>query len=425
MNSMINDLLRDIPIPQVVRVRQKFDSTALENPVATLEEELKKPGALESIRAGQRVAICVGSRGVANIAAFILATVKVIEGCGARPFIVPCMGSHGGATPEGQEEVLAHLGITGQTMGAPIISSLEVTRIGELPNGLPVYVDKNVMNADAVVVINRIKPHTCFRGPVESGLTKMIVIGLGKQRGAESCHQLGFKDMAENIVRMARIILNKVPIIFGIGLVENAYDKTCLIEVLPAETIEKREPELLQIAKSRMPSLLFNQIDVLVVDYIGKNISGDGLDPNITGRQVTPYAYGGPEVTKMVALRLTRESGGNANGVGTVDYTTQCLVDDMDRDITYANGLTSTVCSPTKIATILPNDLYAIRAAVKTCNILHYENCRLVRIKDTLHLGELEISLPMLEEARKKAEIEVLTDPYALEFDSFGNLVDP
>ncbi|WP_010498143.1 lactate racemase domain-containing protein [Paenibacillus elgii] len=421
--SVLRTLLQDIPIPQMVRIRQKFDGTRLDRPTEDLERELAKPGAIDRIKPGQQVAVAVGSRGVANIAAFTRTTIDAIKRAGAHPFIVPCMGSHGGATAEGQKEVLHHLGVTEEAMGVEIRSTMEVVQIDQLPNGLPVYVDKYAYEADAIVVINRVKPHTAFRGKIESGIMKMISIGLGKQKGAEACHQLGFKYMAENVPAMARIMLEKLPILFGVALVENAYDETCIVEVLPAAQTEEREMVLLEIAKARLPKILFDQIDVLVIDYIGKNISGDGMDPNITGRYPTPYAHGGPDVSKMVVLDTTPETKGNANGVGTADFTTQRLVDKMDLAATYANGLTSTVCAPTKIATTLENDLYAIKAAVKTCNILDYTQCRLVRIRDTLHLGEIEISVNLLEEAKLHPDIEILTEPYDLPFNSEGNLV--
>jgi hypothetical protein len=420
--SILRNLLDDIPIPKMVRIRQKFDATKLDDYEGVLREELKKPGAIDAIKPGQRVAIAVGSRGVAHIADLTRITVEAIKAAGAHPFIVPSMGSHGGATAEGQRDVLRHLGVTEEAMGAPILSSMEVVQIDKMPNGLPVYVDKYASEADAIVIINRVKPHTAFRGRIESGIMKMIAIGLGKQKGAEACHQLGFKYMAENVPAMANIMLKKLPIVFGVALVENAYDETCRVEVLPASDIERREEELLVEAKARLPKLLFDQIDVLVIDYIGKNISGDGMDPNVTGRYPTPYAHGGPDVSKMVVLDLTPESKGNANGVGTADFTTQRLVDKADWPGTYANGLTSTVCAPTKQATTLENDLYAIKAAIKTCNILDYTKCRLVRIRDTLHLGEIEISVNLLEEARRHPDIEILTEPYDWQFDDEGYL---
>lgn len=422
--SILRTLLEDIPVPQVVRIRQKFDRTKLDDPVEVFRGELNKPGAMDRIKPGQQVAVAVGSRGIANIAAVTKATIDAVKSAGAHPYIVPCMGSHGGATAEGQKEVLHHLGISEETMGAPIRSSMEVVELGKLPNGLPVYVDQIASTADAIIVINRVKPHTAFRGRIESGIMKMIAIGLGKQKGAEACHQMGFKYMAENVPAMAAIMLGKLPIVFGIALVENAYDETCRVEVLPADQIEAREEELLKEAKARLPKILFDQIDVLVIDYIGKNISGDGMDPNVTGRYPTPYAQGGPDVSKMVVLDLTPETKGNANGVGTADFTTQRLVDKMDRPATYANGLTSTVCAPTKIATTLENQLYTIKAAIKTCNILDYRTCRLVRIRDTLHLGEIEISVNLLEEARKHPDIEILTEPYDLPFNEKGDLFE-
>ncbi|GIP32877.1 lactate racemase domain-containing protein [Paenibacillus sp. J2TS4] len=420
--DILQQLLKDIPIPRMVRIRQKFDRSVVENPQRKLEEELAKPGAVDAIKPGQQVAVAVGSRGVANIGLFTRTTIDAIKAAGAHPFIVPCMGSHGGATAEGQKEVLEHLGVTEEAMGAPIRSSMEVVQIDQLSNGLPVYVDKYAYEADAIVVINRVKPHTAFRGPIESGIMKMISIGLGKQKGAEACHQLGFKYMAENVPAMAEIMIDKLPILFGVALVENAYDETCRIEVLPAAAIREREEQLLVEAKERLPKILFEQIDVLLIDYIGKNISGDGMDPNVTGRYPTPYAEGGPEVSKMVVFDLTPETKGNANGVGTADFTTQRLVDKTDLKATYANGLTSTVCAPTKIATTLSNQREAIKAAVKTCNILDYTKCRMVRIQDTLHLGEIEISVNLLEEARNHPDIEILTEPYELKFDSEGNL---
>ena len=420
--SILRQVLEDIPIPQMVRIRQKFDAAKIDNLSEVLEQELKKPGTVDQIKPGQQVAVAVGSRGVANIALFTKITIDAIKQAGGEPFIVPCMGSHGGATAEGQKEVLHHLGVTEEAMGAPIRSSMEVVKIDELPNGLPVYVDKIASTADAIVVINRVKPHTAFRGRIESGIMKMISIGLGKQKGAEACHQLGFKYMAENVPAMAKIMIEKLPIIFGVALVENAYDQTCRIEVLPAAQIEEREMQLLEEAKARLPKILFDQIDVLVIDYIGKNISGDGMDPNVTGRYPTPYAHGGPDVSKMIVLDLTPETKGNANGVGTADFTTQRLVDKMDRAATFVNGLTSTVCAPTKISTTLDNDFYAIKAGVKTCNILDYTKCKLVRIQDTLHLGEIEISVNLLEEAKLHPDIEILTEPYDLQFDSEGNL---
>lgn len=423
MSDILSQLVADIPLPKMVKIRQRFDKTRLADPIADLVEKLRASKDLGEIKAGHKVAIAVGSRGISRIDEITKAVIAEIKQVGGEPFIVPCMGSHGGATAEGQAEVLAHLGIDEERMGAPVRSSMEVILLDHLPNGLPVYVDKiAATEADSIVVINRVKPHTAFRGEIESGILKMISIGLGKQKGAEACHQLGFKYMAENVPAMAKVMMGKLPILFGVAIVENAYDQIYRVEVLGKDEMEEEEKKLLVEAKSKMPQILFPQFDVLVIDYIGKNISGDGFDPNVVGRYPTPYAYGGPEVTKIAVLDLTVETKGNANGVGTADFTTQRLVDKTDWPATYANGLTSTVCAPTKQATTLANDRDAIKAAIKTSNILDYTTCRLIRIKDTLHLGEIEISATLLEEARKHPQIEVLTEPYEWTFDQEGYL---
>lgn len=425
MSDILRPLLDGIPLPKMVKIRQRFDDTKLEDPLGALRAELAQPGRLDRIRPGQKVAVAVGSRGISRIAELTRTVVEELKRVGAEPFLVPCMGSHGGATAEGQVDVLRHLGIDEGAMGCPVRSSMEVVEIDNLENGLPVYADKiAATEADAIVVINRIKPHTAFRGKIESGLMKMISIGLGKQKGAEACHQLGFKHMAENVPQMARILMQKLPISFGVGIVENAYDQICKIEVLPPDILEAREEELLVEAKNRLPKILFDQIDVLVIDYIGKNISGDGADPNVTGRYPTPYAHGGPDVNKMVVLDLTHETQGNANGVGTADFTTRRLVDKTNWPVTYANGLTSTVVAPTKMATVLETDRDAIKAAVKTCNILDYSTCRLVRIQDTLHLGEIWISESMIADAKLQDEIEIIGELQEFPFDEQGNLTD-
>ncbi|MFC5648203.1 hypothetical protein ACFPYJ_03550 [Paenibacillus solisilvae] len=423
MSDILRRLVEKTPIPKMVRIRQSFDDTKLDDPIHELSNQLRISDAMAGITVGKRIAVAVGSRGISRINEITKTVIDELKRIGAEPFVVPCMGSHGGATAQGQIDVLAHLGIDEERMGCPIRSSMEVIELDRLPNGLPVYCDKiAATEADAIVVINRIKPHTAFRGPIESGLLKMIAIGLGKQKGAEACHQLGFKYMAENVPAMARIMIAKLPIQFGIAIVENAYDQICRVEVLGTEIMEEREKELLLEAKSRLPKILFDEIDVLVIDYIGKNISGDGADPNITGRYPTPYAHGGPEVNKMVVLDLTPESKGNANGVGTADFTTSRLVGKTDWASTYANGLTSTVCAPTKQSTTLENDRDAIKAAIKTCNILDYSKCRLVHIRDTLHLGTIEISESLVEEALRHPRIEILEGPYDWKFDEEGFL---
>jgi hypothetical protein len=420
--GIVHELVKDIPVPKMIKIRQHFDNNKVENVEQVLKEKLQRDIIKKKIRPGMSVAIAVGSRGVDRIVDITRETVSFLKELGAKPFIVPSMGSHGGATAEGQVEVLAHLGVTEASTGAEIRSSMEVLKVGELENGLPVYIDKFASEADGIIVINRVKPHTAFRGPVESGIMKMISIGLGKQKGAEACHQLGFKYMAEHVPAMAKMIIEKYPILFGVATIENAFDKVAVIEVLAAEEIEEKEAGMQAQAKALLPKLFFDQIDVLVIDQIGKNISGDGMDPNITGRYPTPYAHGGPDVNKMVVLDLTQESEGNANGVGTADFTTQRLVDKMDREGTYANGLTSTVCAPTKIATTLANDKEAIQAAIKTCNILDFTKVKMIRIKNTLVLSEIEVSVALADYVKQHPALEQISEPSEIVFDNNGNL---
>lgn len=421
--GILQELLKDIPIPKMAKVKVNFDDRQIDDLGSALSAKLRQERIQQTIKPGMKIAIAVGSRGLDRIVELTAETVKALKDAGAEPFIVPSMGSHGGATAEGQREVLAHLGVTEESAGCEIRSSMEVVKLGELPNGLPVYLDKNASEADGIVVINRVKPHTAFRGPVESGIMKMISIGLGKQKGAEACHQLGFKYMAENVPAMAKMIMEQKPVLFGIATVENAFDKIAVVEVLTPDEIIEKEPELQMKAKELLPKLFFDQLEVLVIDQIGKNISGDGMDPNITGRYPTPYAHGGPDVNKMVVLDLTPQTEGNANGVGTADFTTQRLVDKMDREVTYANGLTSTVVAPTKIATTLPNDREAIQAAIKTSNVLDFNKAKVVRIKNTLVLSEIEVSEALFEYVKGHPQMELCSEPYDFTFNEQGNLI--
>lgn len=420
--GILEELLKDIPVPKMAKVKVSFDDSKIDDLGSVLMKKLQSEQIVKNIKPGMEIAVAVGSRGLDRITELTAVTVKFLKGLGAKPFIVPSMGSHGGATAEGQRAVLEHLGISKESVGAEIRSSMEVEQVGKLANGLPVYVDKYALQADGIVVINRIKPHTAFRGRVESGIMKMISIGLGKQKGAEACHQMGFKYMAENVPAMAKVIMKKTPFLFGVATVENAFDKIATVEVLTPEEVIETEPALQIKAKSLLPKLFFDQLDVLVIDEIGKNISGDGMDPNITGRYPTPYASGGPDVNKMVVLDVTPQSEGNANGVGTADFTTQRLLNKMDREGTYANGLTSTVVAPTKIATTLPNDKMALQAAVKTCNILNFHDVKLVRIKNTLVLSEIEVSESLLEYVNNHPNMEQITGLYEVPFNEQGNL---
>jgi hypothetical protein len=333
------------------------------------------------------------------------------------------MGSHGGATAEGQTAVLVRMGISEEYVKAPICSSMEVVEIGKTGTGLPVFIDKYAYGADAVVIVNRIKPHVSFRGDYESGLMKMLAIGLGKQKGAEVCHDAGFSGMAENIHDIARIILDRCNILFGVALLENPYHETCAIEILEADEIPEKEMILQEQSKRRLPSLGFSTLDVLIVDEIGKDISGTGMDNNIIGRYTTPYPSGGPEITRIVVLGLTANTHGNANGLGIADFTTQRVFDAFSFEETYPNSLTSTATASVKIPMVLENDRLAIQAAIKTCNVPDKRDVRLMRIRNTLRLDEIIVSSALVEEVTRSEHMELLGDAKAMRFDARGTLL--
>ncbi|MFE4707304.1 lactate racemase domain-containing protein [Peribacillus simplex] len=415
--DIISEILREIQLPKMVKVRQKFRTPQIADVAGEVKKAIKEAGVLSRINEDDRVAIAVGSRGVADLPTLVRETVAAVQEAGGNPFIVPAMGSHGGATAEGQIDVLLQLGISEESVGAPILSSMEVIKLDELPNGLPVYIDKLAYESDKIIVINRIKPHTAFRGPVESGLMKMITIGLGKQKGAEAAHAYSFKYMAEHVPEMAKISLAKAPIIFGLATIENAYDKPAKIVAVPAEELEEVEPGLLLEAKSLMPKIHFDSIDVLIVNELGKDISGDGMDPNITGNFATPYATGGPDVKRTVVLGLTEKTHGNANGIGMADMTTKAVMNEIEWEKGYANALTSTVTDVVKLPMFLDTQELAVKAAIKTCNAFDLNKVRVVRIKNTLEIGEIWISESMMEEALKNKNLEIVSEPEELALD--------
>ncbi|MHC1761238.1 MAG: lactate racemase domain-containing protein [Negativicutes bacterium] len=422
--GIVTELLQDIPLPKMVRISQNFSTFAIQDVAATLREELRKPTIAGRVKKDMRIAVAVGSRGVADIPLIVRIVVEELKKLGGKPFIVPAMGSHGGATAEGQAAVLAALGVTESSAGCPIISCMDTVELGVLENRLPVLMDKNAMQADGIVVINRVKPHTSFSGANESGLAKMITIGLGKQKGADSCHMLGFQHMEKLIVEMARIKFQQAPFLFGVGIVENSYDKVAKIAAIPAEEIIECEKQLLVEAKKNMPKILFNPLDILVVDSMGKEFSGAGCDPHVTGRASVPYITMRQQTTRLVVLDITDQSHGNATGMGLADITTRRLVDKIDFDFTYANVLTATTVQAARIPLTVETDRLAIQAAVKTCNVAEKSRIRMVRIPNTLHIGHIYISECMLEEARQQSNITVLDEPAEFVFDAAGNLAD-
>lgn len=421
--NVIEDLVGSVPLPKMLQVRQKFPNQQIKDIEVTIQAAfIQEEAKICWPESGSEIAVVVGSRGISQIAKTTKAVVDVLKLRGYQPFLVPGMGSHGGATASGQREVLESFGVTEAYIGAPIRSSMEVVQVGELENGLPAYMDKLAYASAGIVVINRIKPHTAFRGRYESGIVKMLAIGLGKQKGAESCHKLGFGQMAKHIVEVAKLILGTKKILAGVGVIENAYDQVTDLLVLPASEILVREPALLEKAKANMPRILVDEFDVLVVDAIGKDISGDGMDPNITGRYATPFASGGPKITRICVRRLTERTHGNANGLGVADTTTRQVFEAIDFDKTYPNALTSTVIEPVKLPMVLNNDKLAIQAAIKTANLLRDEDVKLVHIRTTLDLQVIRVSETLLPILRDRDDVEILNDPLVMNFDKSGAL---
>lgn len=420
--TIIEKILDEIRLPKFVKVRQKFPAPTVEDVPAAVKEKLNQEKIKSLLKPGMRVAVAVGSRGIAKINVITKEVIAFLKEQSVEPFIVPAMGSHGGATAEGQKQILAEFGITEETMGAPVISSMEVEKVGET-GGLPVYIDKNVLAADGVVIINRIKPHTAFRGEIESGIIKMSVIGLGKQKGAESAHQLGMYRFDQRLIPASKVVFEKANFLFGVAVLENAYDQTAEIHALTAPEVLEVEPGLLEKAKSLMPRIIFNPLDILIVNEIGKDISGDGMDPNITGRFSTAFAKGDLVTERIVVLDLSVKTEGNGNGIGPADITTIRVFDKFNMAKTYINAITAAFPPTVRIPMVMRSDNYAIRCAIKTSYCLQPEKLKVVRIKNTLYLNEIFISEGLMEEAIRNPQIEIIGKPEYFEFDKEGNLL--
>ena len=426
--NLITRLCNDTKLPKMVKIRQNFDPPHIDpaDIPAVVRAQLDRPEITGQIKPGMSIAITSGSRGVANVALITKAAVDFLKELGAEPFVFPAMGSHGGATAEGQKEVLAGFGVTEEYLGCPIKASMEVVQVGIVPDegNMPVFTDRYAHEADGILLIGRIKAHTAFRGPYESGVVKMSVIGMGKQHGAETVHESGFINMGRIMPKVGRVVFDNNNIIAGLGLIENAYDQTCKIVGMTADEVWEQEPALLLEAKSRMGSILFEHADTLVVDKIGKDCSGDGMDPNVTGRFACADSAGSDGFTaqRIVVLGLTEETHHNANGIGMADVTTQRLIHDADMDITYPNSLTSTVLAVVKIPFITECDRTAIQLGIRSCNMIDKANPKVVRIRDTMHVRDILISEALLEEAKKDPRIEILSEPQEWVFNEEGNL---
>jgi hypothetical protein len=392
----------------VHRIVQHFDRPRLEDTVAAVRTQMARPQITAALEPLSRVAVAVGSRGIAGLAPIVSTVVAELQARDLEVFVVPAMGSHGGATDDGQSEVLAHLGITEASTGAPIRSSMEVTEIGTVPSPhghpVPVYMDTIAwQEADAVIPVNRIKPHTGFRGPIESGVCKMLAIGLGKHAGARRLHSEGYEVFDRLILEAGKVILGTGHVAFGLGIVENAYDETAIIEAIAADAVVEREQHLLETARGLMPRLLMPEVDVLVVEMFGKNISGIGMDANVTGRSETGAAlpgFDGPVIKRIVVLGLTPETNGNAHGIGLADLITQTAFDQIDRTTTWTNTVTAGSLACGRIPIAMPSEEDAIGAAAHAVPGVRPEDARVVRIRDTLSLTEIAVSDNLLDVCR-------------------------
>lgn len=415
--------LDQVRLPRMVKARQVFDSAHIGDVAAHIRAQMEQSLSDKQRYAGKRLAITVGSRGIPSLDVMVRTVVAVLQEWGAEPFIVPSMGSHGGATAEGQLDMLATYNVTEQSMGCPILSSMDVVQISTLADGTPVYCDKNAAAADGIVILNKVKPHTDFRAKHESGLAKMMAIGLAKHKGASMFHEMGFSTFGERIPQVCDEFLAHLPIAFGVGIVQNAYDDISDIEVMEADKLLEKDAELLEIAKAKMAKFYVPSIDVLMIDEIGKNISGNGADPNITGRSNAKGFEDILDCKKLFIRGLTEATHHNGCGIAHADVTTRRCLNDIDFETTWINVITATMLNGGKIPLYMENDRDALTLAIRTCNSIDFTKPRIVHVLDTLHLDTIALSETYLDEIANIPEIEVVSDPYELTFDDEGFLI--
>ena len=417
------------PFPRMFPARQKFPASPPLDIPRTLENGFARLA--DRIKPGAQIAVGVGSRGISNLETIVFSVIDRLKERGAKPFIIPAMGSHGGATPEGQMEILAEYGITSAKLGVPIRAAMESNEIGRTHDGLPVFLSAEAMRADGIIVINRVKPHTDFASDtIGSGVLKMMVIGLGKRAGAAAYHRAALRHGFERVLRQyAAVILNTAPILGGLAIVEDHFHATAQIAVLPREEMVSAEATLFAEAKRLMPRLPFDDIDLLVIDRIGKNISGSGMDPNIIGREVHGYStlfdaqrHLKPVIRRIFVRDVTPESHGNAIGIGLADFTTTRLVNAMDGKKTFINSLTSLTPNAAKTPIFFDTDREALHAALTSLALDDPAKAKAIRIADTLSLENVWLSEAYWEEAGTRQDLEVLGKPSPISFQGGGDL---
>ena len=373
---------------------------------------------------GAKIAVCVGSRGIAGIDGIVARVVDLLKSVHARPFIVPAMGSHGGATARGQRTVLAHLGVTPENCGAPVVADMDVVSLGET-DGIPLYLSRPAHEADGLVLINRVKPHTDFTGPVESGIHKMLVIGLGNRKGADFYHKMairrGFYDM---IITAGRALLGKTKFLFGVAVVENQYHEICALEMAGPDKLEETEKRLLKLARTCLPGLPLDEIDLLIVDEMGKNFSGGGLDPNVMGFSSCRWGirYPRPDISRIFVRGLSSASQGNGSGIGMVDVATRKLVDAIDWDATAVNARTACCPEDCKVPLTVETEKEAVMMALDTIAPHTAEDVKIVHIKNTLELDSLYLSRGCLSHTHPEIRLEIDPVPLTLAFNARGDM---
>ena len=412
-------------LPKMIRVKQKFPTDVVEDIRSAIFTELDQLNMDSIVKSGDTVAVGAGSRGIANIDVAIKSVVDYLKAIGSKPFVFPAMGSHGGATPAGQKDILAHYGITEETMGVPVRATMEVVEVGRTTDDLPVFLDRYAYEADVAVPVNRVKSHTDFHGSIESGLMKMLAIGFGKQKGASMYHRAFFRYGFEHVILASgSLLIESGKIGFGVALVENAYQETAKVSAIQSKDFVRRERELLVEAKALSGKLPFDELDLLILDEVGKNISGTGMDTNIIGRYMQNFESDPekPSITRIFARDLTEDSSGNATGIGLADFTTTRLVEKFDKKATYMNGLTGLGPQKSRIPFHYDTDLEVIEAALNTIGLTPPEEARVVRIQNTLKLDEVDISEILVEDAELRSDLEIISEAKVFPFDSSGNL---
>lgn len=414
--------------PRMFRVRQKFHAPRIDDIEAEVAEQLAGLNLGETVKPGDTVAITAGSRGIANIATITKACVTHFKGLQAKPFVVPAMGSHGGGTAEGQQAILAGYGITEEFVGAPIRSTMETVVVAETKQqGIPVHFDKHAWEADHVLVAGRVKPHTGFVGDIESGLHKMMLIGLGKHEGAKIYHR-AIQDYSflEIIRAVADVVLERCNVIGGLAIVENARDETGMLAAVAPGDFFEREKELLLTARKWMPQLPFSKLDLLIVDEIGKDISGSGMDTNVIGRKFNDHAATDRDevaVKRIFVRGLTDATHGNACGIGLSEFTNQRTIDSVDLDITRINSVTGGHPTAGMLPLAMPSDREVLEQALSTVGLTPPGRAKVVQIANTLHLSEVLVSEAFAEEVSARDDLEALEDPTEMNFDADGNLI--